>query len=131
MSGMKARALFDGGNCPMFKSYHDYRLSPAELIKRSRARDSRAAFNDFRRQLESDFGWRRRFSAKQVLAIEIARRDNQSIISGFTWHHHQDANGEVMQLVDRVIHQSTRHSGGWCISQQEKDETGDLPHNTA
>jgi hypothetical protein len=120
MNRMKTpKAPMDGGNCPLFKSRHDYRLRPIELMERSRARDARAAFDDFRRHLQGDLGWRKRFTAEQVLAIEIALRQNRPTIDGFTWHHHQDAGGEVMQLVDRAIHQSTHHAGGWCISQQE------------
>ena len=30
--------------------------------------------------------------------------------TGFAWHHHQD--GTTMQLVDRLIHSKTGHSGG-------------------
>jgi hypothetical protein len=131
MKHMNTRAPLDGGNCPMFRSYHDYRLGFAELIGRSRAKDARAAFNDFKRELEGDLGWRERFDGRQVIAIENALRNNEPIIYGFTWHHHQDANGEVMQLVDRSIHQSTHHSGGWCISQQENYEMEPRPPSTA
>jgi hypothetical protein len=117
----KIKAPVDGGNCPIFHSYHDYYLKHNQLKERSRHKDAKAAFEDFKRALDKDRDWRKRFSPEQVHAIEIARNSTKPTIDKFTWHHHQDRTGELMQLVDRAIHVATHHSGGWCISQQELD----------
>ncbi len=112
------KVTMDGGGFPIFSSYHDYRLQSHELIGRTPYKDKRAAFEDFKRALEKDPNWRGHFTHRQVEAIQRAMVMNNPVIDGFTWHHHQDWNGETMQLIDRTDHRETGHTGGWAISRR-------------
>lgn len=49
------------------------------------------------------------FTSKQLEQIHTGSKQ----IDGLTWHHHQDSGR--MQLVDRVLHDKTRHIGGNAI----------------
>jgi filamentous hemagglutinin len=107
----------DGGGFPIFKSYHDYRLKPRQVGRSvSDAVQFREAFQDFKNALAVDARWTSRFSRSQVTAIQRAIATNYPRIDGFTWHHHQDGGGDLLQLVDRRAHRSKGHYGGRFLS---------------
>ena len=110
----------DASNC-MFPSFHDFRISGSDLFRadesgrRTRATDERLAFNDFKSALQRNPGWQSNLSQEQVSAISKAIDSNNPKIEGFTWHHHEDGSGDVVQLVDRCLHRATGHTGGWRL----------------
>ncbi len=110
------RALIDGGGFPIFRSFHDYRIKNAELVNRSRHSYQRAAFEQFKNALDQDPHWRAHFTPDQVRTIQKSLLMNNPTIDGFTWHHHQDCEGEILQLVERTQHQKTGHTGGWALA---------------
>jgi hypothetical protein len=108
----------DGGGCPIFRSYHDYKLQPKDLRLRTAYKDKKAAFNNFKDALRKDRNWRNRFTPAQAIAIDRAVATNKVYIDGFVWHHSADCKGEIMQLVNRTDHRETGHTGGWAVSRR-------------
>ena len=49
-----------------------------------------------------------KFTRREILPFKLGETPSK-----YTWHHHQDKG--VMQLVDRQIHESVRHDGGYSI----------------
>lgn len=49
-----------------------------------------------------------KFTRREILAFQLGETPAK-----YTWHHHQDKG--VMQLVNRQIHESVRHDGGYSI----------------
>ncbi|MFN7766537.1 MAG: HNH endonuclease [Planctomycetaceae bacterium] len=60
--------------------------------------------------MKDNLARQRLFTAEQLEQI----KRGEPFIDGFTWHHHHD--GSTMQLVDRLIHRQTGHSGGRQIT---------------
>ena len=117
---MKQEKIYDGGGFPLFRSYHDYRLPEhcADPMHSDHVQ-FRQAFHDFLRVLNRSPTWKRRFTGRQVAAIEAAIARGGPRIHGFVWHHHQD-NG-VLQLVSEDDHRRIHHYGGRFL-------TGGRPH---
>ncbi|WDI36685.1 HNH endonuclease [Entomospira culicis] len=83
-------------------------LLPDNLLLASDARQKRYLNRQLKEAIEKDARLRRKFNRKQQQMI----RDNKIPI-GYVWHH--DAPIGKMQLVDKVIHDGTAHTGGRWI----------------
>jgi hypothetical protein len=98
---------FDKDGFPIFQSYGSATL-PKDLIGPhiSDTKQFQAATRQLWDQIKDNPARQRLFTAEQLEQI----KRGEAYIDGFTWHHHQD--GSTMQLVDRLIHRKTGHSGG-------------------
>jgi hypothetical protein len=59
--------------------------------------------------VKKDVKIRSRFTKGELKFIE----DNKKKPPNYTWHHHQEVG--KMQLVDRVKHKDTDHTGGYAL----------------
>lgn len=73
----------------------------------SRPADLRAATRHLRDMIDSGTVSESAFTQIQLREI----RGGRGKISGYTWHHHQDAGR--MQLVPEQIHKNVKHIGGF------------------
>ncbi|MFN7292021.1 MAG: HNH endonuclease, partial [bacterium] len=98
---------FDKDGFPIFQSNGNATL-PKDLIGPhiSDTKQFQAATRQLWDQIKDNPARQRLFTAEQLEQI----KQGEAYIDGFTWHHHQD--GSMMQLVDRLIHSKTGHSGG-------------------
>ena len=121
-----AKRYKDGSH--VFDSHHDFRLSEGSIGPHvSDFMHARMAFEDFRKALAADDGWRTNFTIHQVRAIEAALLRNWPRIEGFVWHHHVD---NVMQLLTVDDHRRIPHYGGRFLTGgrcRHKDAKGNEP----
>jgi hypothetical protein len=98
---------FDKDGFPIFQSNGNAAL-PKDLIGPhiSDTKQFQASTRQLWDQIKDNPARQRLFTSEQ---LEQNKR-GEAYIDGFTWHHHQD--GTMMQLVDRLIHGKTGHSGG-------------------
>jgi hypothetical protein len=98
---------FDKDGFPIFQSNGNAAL-PKDLIGPhiSDTKQFQASTRQLWDQIKDNPARQRLFTSEQLEQI----KRGEAYIDGFTWHHHQD--GTMMQLVDRLIHGKTGHSGG-------------------
>ena len=87
--------------------YLTQNIQPEDYLK-SRATHFDRASKSLYSDITKDSSLRKMFTDDE---IEIFR--NGGVPKSYTWHHHQDFG--KMQLVDRKIHRTTGHKGGFSI----------------
>lgn len=96
------------GVFPKFNSVADVQLSK-DLYKANSFQQEKYCLEQLQKQLKNPFsGTKKNFSDSEVNQI----LDNK-LPDGYTWHHNQKEG--FMQLVNREVHESTRHTGGMSL----------------
>ena len=94
------------GVFPKFNSKFDVIL-PKEYWKQSSEKQFSFCMNPLKNKVEQNPDWaKKNFTPRQLAQIEYGGPR----IDGYVWHHNEQSG--KMQLVDRKIHETCRHTGG-------------------
>lgn len=98
---------FDSDGFPVFESKYKMKLNPDVFFKTRQTHFNKAS-KDLYNKAMKDSDLAKKFTPKE---LEIFK--NGDVPKDYTWHHHQDTG--VMELVERAVHKSTGHTGGFSI----------------
>ena len=99
------------GVFPRFESSFDAKI-PKELYLSTNETQFKECNAQLLRAIEDDSELAEKFTAEQIEQIREGVIDG-STPDGFVWHHNEEEG--VIQLVDRVTHERTKHMGGKAI----------------
>ena len=109
------RLKYDEDGFPIYESKYDMHVSDDLIGNRSPDSHFRAANESLSNKLRDNPNLAREMglSNEQVNHIIMKIPPSNESPRGLTWHHHQDLG--KMQLVDREIHGTFKHTGGMSI----------------
>jgi hypothetical protein len=96
------------GVFPKFNSKASLKM-PKALWKKSRDDHFKYCTEFLKKEIKKNPDLAKKFTKKQLKDINQLKKQ----IDGLSWHHHQKEG--VMQLVDKVIHAKTAHTGGFSL----------------
>lgn len=98
------------GGFPKFDCVYEVNLKNADLLN-ERSLHNRYCNEELKKEVQKNKKLKKKFSAEQLEEINSGIKDGAP--SGYTWHHNEEEG--VIQLVDREVHDSVAHTGGYVL----------------